>query len=153
MTKVPESIETLHSKQKSDEIVSISASIRIDKKKDKYSSFLDEKTMEDLSSTSIEDKTHLRKYSDSVLPARTYLDEDLVKNKQKTRRGSMILEILKGNNKNNSIKKSQKRRSSISAIFGRRNSKVRKNFFSLNKNLHLSTGYDLNLDFHLQKSQ
>lgn len=71
-------------------------------------------------------KTDMRKYSDSNLPAPTY-DDMPAKQSKKTktsRRSSLGLGLLMGGYKNDSNKNGGKRRSSITAILGRRNSKV-----------------------------
>ena len=71
-------------------------------------------------------KTDMRKYSDSNLPAPTFSDMPAKQNKKtkSSRRSSLGLGLLMGSNKNDSNKNGGKRRSSIAAILGRRNSKV-----------------------------
>lgn len=68
----------------------------------------------------------LRKYSDSNLPSPTYSDMPAPQKKAKSsRRSSLGIGLLIGNNKNDTNKNgSGKRRSSFAAILGRRNSKV-----------------------------
>lgn len=70
--------------------------------------------------------TDMRKYSDSNLPAPTFSDMPAKQNKKtkSSRRSSLGLGLLMGSNKNDSNKNGGKRRSSIAAILGRRNSKV-----------------------------
>lgn len=71
-------------------------------------------------------KTDMRKYSDSNLPAPTFSDMPSKQSKKtkSSRRSSLGLGLLMGSNKNDSNKNGGKRRSSIAAILGRRNSKV-----------------------------
>lgn len=68
----------------------------------------------------------VRKYSDSNLPSPTYSDMPAPEKKAKSsRRSSLGIGLLMGNNKNDTNKNgSGKRRSSFAAILGRRNSKV-----------------------------
>jgi hypothetical protein len=74
-------------------------------------------------------KTDLRKYSDSNLPSPTFSDMPAPQKKQKaSRRSSLGLGLLMGGGgKSESNKNGDggKRRSSIAAILGRKNSKVR----------------------------
>lgn len=71
-------------------------------------------------------KIDMRKYSDSNLPAPTFSEMPAKQNKKSkaSRRSSLGLGLLMGSNKNDSNKNGGKRRSSIAAILGRRNSKV-----------------------------
>lgn len=75
---------------------------------------------------SIPKKTDMRKYSDSNLPAPEFSDMPMMHSKKAktSRRSSLGLGLLMGSNKNDSNKNGGKRRSSIAAILGRRNSKV-----------------------------
>lgn len=75
---------------------------------------------------SIGKKTDMRKYSDSNLPAPEFSDIPVkhTKKAKTSRRSSLGLGLLMGSNKNDSNKNGGKRRSSIAAILGRRNSKV-----------------------------
>jgi hypothetical protein len=75
---------------------------------------------------SIPKKTDMRKYSDSNLPAPEFTDMPVKHSKKAktSRRSSLGLGLLMGSNKNDSNKNGGKRRSSIAAILGRRNSKV-----------------------------
>lgn len=68
----------------------------------------------------------MRKYSDSNLPAPEFSDMPVKQSKKvkTSRRSSLGLGLLMGSNKNDSNKNGGKRRSSIAAILGRRNSKV-----------------------------
>lgn len=77
--------------------------------------------------TMMPNKTDMRKYSDSNLPVPTFSDMPAKQNKKtkSSRRSSLGLGLLMGSNKNDSNKNGGKRRSSIAAILGRRNSKVR----------------------------
>lgn len=70
--------------------------------------------------------TDLRKYSDSILSSPKYSDMPVKQSKKvkASRRSSLGLGLLMGSNKNDSNKNGGKRRSSIAAILGRRNSKV-----------------------------
>lgn len=69
-------------------------------------------------------KTDFRKYSDSNLPSPTLYENSAPQKKTKSsRRSSLGLGLLMGSNKNTDANKNGgKRRSSIAAILGRRNS-------------------------------
>lgn len=75
---------------------------------------------------SIPNKIDMRKYSDSNLPPPAFNDMPVTNNKKAktSRRSSLGLGLLMGSNKSDSHKNIGKRRSSIAAILGRRNSKV-----------------------------
>jgi hypothetical protein len=71
--------------------------------------------------------TETRKFSDSILPSSTNANSDMSAPQKKvksSRRSSLGLGLLIGNNKSDSNKNGGKRRSSLAAILGRRNSKV-----------------------------
>jgi hypothetical protein len=75
-------------------------------------------------------KNDFRKYSDSNLPSPTFSDlPEPYKKTKASRRSSLGFSLLIGGNKSDSNKNGGKRRSSLAAILGRRNSKVCLSFY------------------------